>query len=132
MENIMSKTRELGEALRMSREYARMREAELGAMTDETSAAAFSDWIAVKTQIGLLLEEAEPNEAELRRSERALKVLDERISSLAPLREWRAARSAFEEVLRLINGELKRMLSGESEAGAAIAQGLMGKSGILQ
>lgn len=132
MDNVMEKTRELGQAIMESGEYQRFREAELQAMTDETAATWLSELVLVKTEIAAHLEKPDPDPVKLRSLERRINELDEKLSVLQSVQNWREAKQDFEALVVAVNQELKGIILGDVDGENMTMSGEMDGSGILQ
>lgn len=115
MNEIMGRAQELGRAIVESPEYIAMRGAEIAAMSDEIAASLIGELVMARAEVAGLLETPNPDGERLQQLDQRLTELDDKLSLLESIREWREAREAFEALVQGINEELRRILQGELE-----------------
>ena len=115
MNEVFEKTRELGEALKLSDEYKRMKAAEEKAMGNAQAAEMMALYLEKRGQIQEMMEQENPDPGALKRLSDEMDEVQEKLHMIDDIVEMTAARSDFNGLINQINQVLQFIVTGRME-----------------
>lgn len=115
MNEVFEKTRELGEALKLSDEYRRMKAAEDKAMANAEAAEMMAEYLEKRGQIQDMMELENPDPGALKRLSDEMDDIQQRLQLIDDIAELTSARSDFNGLIGQINQVLQFIVTGHME-----------------
>lgn len=115
MNEVFEKTRELGEVLKQSAEYRRMKAAEEKAMGNAQAAEMMAEYLEKRGQIQEMMEREDPDPGALKRLSDEMDEIQERLHMIDDIVEMTAARGEFNNLIGQINQVLQFIVTGRME-----------------
>ena len=115
MNEVFEKTRELGEALKRSEEYRRMKAAEDKAMGNAQAAEMMALYLEKRGQIQEMMEVENPDPGAMKRLSDEMDGIQEKLQLVDDIAELTAARSEFNGLIGQINQVLQFIVTGRME-----------------
>ncbi len=115
MNQVFSKTRELGDAIMQSEEYRAMKDAEDRAMKNPDAAGAMSDYMEARQKIEAVLEKDNPDPEQLKKLSAEMDACQQRLSLIEDVQALTEARENFSGLIEQVNQVLKFIITGQME-----------------
>ena len=115
MNEVFKKTRELGEAIMKSDEYATMKAAEETAMKNETAALTMAAFIEKKQELENLMSEDKPSASKLKDLSEQVELINEKLQAIDDIASLMSARGEFSRLINQVNQVLRFIITGEME-----------------
>lgn len=116
MQEVMSKTRELGLAILESSIYQEMKAAEDQAMGNEQAASIMSEYLEHRTALENLMQQNNPDADLMSEESRAMEELQSQLTEIPDIVTMGEKRAAFTEMIDQVNALLKTIITGEEPA----------------
>lgn len=117
MNEVFLKTRELGEAILKSEEYARVKEAEEKAMKNAEAAETMGKYLEVKGEMDQMMANGEKDWGKVKSLSDEMTNLQERMNLIDDIRDLNDAREGFANLINQVNSVLRFIVTGEMETG---------------
>lgn len=115
MNEVFQKTRELGEALMKSEEYATMKACEDAAAGNELAARTMGLYLEKRGALEKLMMSDNPNPKEMSELSAEMEAIQEALQSIEDISRLTEARAAFNKLIAQVNQVLRFIITGEME-----------------
>ena len=115
MDAVFQKTRELGQALRESEIYLRMKEAEDKAMQNEDAARTMGEYMEKRQQLQELMQSDNPDPGAMKRISDEMDEAHDRLELMDDIVALTEAREAFNSLIAQVNQVLQFIVTGNME-----------------
>ncbi len=115
MNEVFLKTRELGEAILKSEEYARVKEAEDRAMKNTEAAETMGKYLEAKGEMDRMMAMGEKDWARVKILSDEMSSYQERMNLIDDIRDLNNAREGFANLINQVNSVLRFIVTGEME-----------------
>lgn len=115
MNNVFTKTRELGEALLACDEYKTMKAAEDAAAANEQAAQAMGAYLERKQKVQDLLIDEKPDSQALRTLSDEMDALQAQLSEIPEIQKLTEAREQFSNLIEQVNKVLRFIITGDMD-----------------
>lgn len=116
MNEVFLKTRELGEAILKSEEYARVKEAEDRAMKNTEAAETMGKYLEAKGEMDRMMAMGEKDWARVKILSDEMSSYQERMNLIDDIRDLNNAREGFANLINQVNSVLRFIVTGEMDA----------------
>ena len=113
MNQVFQKTRELGEALKQSEEYAAMKQLEQRATQNPQAAFTMGKYLEAKNQVEELLVTQSPDTELLRKISDEMDAYQEQLQTIDDIVNLTQARQNFSNLIEQVNQVLRFIVTGE-------------------
>lgn len=117
MDKVFEKTQELGEALKESPVYLRMKEAEAKAMQNAQAAELMTEYLEKRGQIQEMMENENPDPGAMKRLSDEMDEIHQRLDMIDDIAALTAARGEFNALIGQINQVLQFIVTGRMSDG---------------
>ena len=115
MDAVFQKTRELGQALRESEIYLRMKEAEDKTMQNEDAARTMGEYLEKRQQLQELMQSDNPDPGAMKRISDEMDEAHDRLELMDDIVALTEAREAFNSLIAQVNQVLQFIVTGNME-----------------
>ena len=112
---IFEKSRELGELLVKSPEYAKVQEAEAAFQADEIAKARVNEFNTLQNEVQTLMQTPDPDQAEIAKKADALRNMQAEVTELPTVKAMNEAQTGFAQLMNQVNQVLRFIITGEVE-----------------
>lgn len=116
MNEVFAKTRELGEAILKSEEFARVKEAEEKAMKNTEAAETMGKYLEYKGEMDKMMAMGEKDWAKVKEISDEMSALQERMNLIDDIKDLNDAREGFANLINQVNSVLRFIVTGEMDA----------------
>ncbi len=117
MNEVFLKTRELGEAILKSEEFALVKEAEEKAMHNAEAAETMGKYLEAKSEMDRMMAAGEKDWAKVKDLSDKMSSLQERMNLIDDIKALNDAREGFANLINQVNSVLRFIVTGEMDAG---------------
>ena len=117
MDKVFEKTRELAMAIMESEAYRTMYEAEQAAMRNPMAASLMSDYLEAKGAVETVLQENDPDPAQLKALSEKMESCQEKLNMLDEVIALSQAREEFSGLISQVNQLLRFIITGQMDEG---------------
>ena len=115
MQEVLNKTRDLGQAILNSTIYQEMKEAEDRALKNEKAANIMGQYIEHRTTLENLMQQNKPDTDQMSEESRIMEELQAQLNQIEDIVVMGEKRAAFTDLINQVNRLLKFVITGEAE-----------------
>lgn len=116
MNEVFLKTRELGEAILRSEEFANVKDAEEKAMKNTEAAETMGKYLEAKGEMDRIMAMGEKDWAKIKELSDEMSALQERMNLIDDIKALNDAREGFANLINQVNSVLRFIVTGEMDA----------------